>query len=346
MAPIVKFLQANKDLIFPFDWNEQEFPKKLDDSFLQPMKDLRKITYEDHSGHILCEVSGFEIIFCEKCGFIHVLNPPSKAELETFYKTKFYAQERKKTYFQEQMKSITWWNEIFQERLDKLENELGRTGKLLDVGCGPGFFLDFARKRSWDVCGIEPSSDACSFAKNELNLNVSLLSLENYLRKNSKEKFDVVYSHGVLEHVLDPKDFINKSRSLLNKNGLIFLSVANDFNPFQYAYLKQNPEILPWWLVPPEHLNYFTTNSLKRLVKNCNFNIKSVQNSFPIDMFLLMGTDYINEPKLGRQCHHNREKFELTMLNSGLGFLKNELYESLALLGIGRQTDIIGVKDG
>ena len=54
------------------------------------------------------------------------------------------------------------------------------------------------------------------------------LSLESYFEQNASEEFDVIYSHGVLEHVLDPINFLNRSKDLLTENGLIFSSVATE----------------------------------------------------------------------------------------------------------------------
>ena len=70
-----------------------------------------------------------------------------KKRCNLFYKKKFYNQKRKKNYFLIQKKQITWWNRIFQERLNKFEKILGRAGTVLDIGCGPGFFLKFAKKK-------------------------------------------------------------------------------------------------------------------------------------------------------------------------------------------------------
>ena len=333
---------AQKDLAFPFDWNEENNVENDTLSFLQPAVDLERISRDRHVGSVLYKFSGFEVIFCETCGFIHVANPPSQNKLTEYYKVNFYTQERKKNYFTEQLNSLNWWQEIFRERLSKLEAALGRKGKLLDVGCGPGYFLNFARENGWHVEGLEPSTDAVTFAINELKLSVFPVSFENYLNKKLEEKFDVVYSHGVIEHVLNPIDFINKSKRLLTKNGLIFSSVANDFNIFQYAIMKQNPDKKPWWIVPPEHLNYFTANSLKRLFKNCGLSVKSFQSSFPMDLFPLMGMDYTLTPEIGKKCQEYRENFEFSLLNSNLGFLKSQLYENFASIGLGRQIDIIG----
>ena len=56
----------------------------------------------------------------------------------------------------------------FLERLKKFEDILGKTGNVLDIGCGPGFFLRFAKKRGWKVSGIDSSLKAVNYAKKKL----------------------------------------------------------------------------------------------------------------------------------------------------------------------------------
>ena len=332
-------------MIFPFDWKDNLDIGSFGFLNFKPSNEMQYHTSPEHHGFILNERCGFKIIFCEDCGFIHVANPPERNALNKFYRDKFYTQDRKRNYITAQSEARDWWNTVYKDRLTKLEGLLGRTGRILDVGCGPGFFLKFAEEHGWEVCGLEPSSSAVKFAQDKLKLNVMKLSLESYFEQNASEEFDVIYSHGVLEHVLDPINFLNRSKDLLTENGLIFSSVANDFNPVQYSFLKRDPQKKPWWIIPPEHLNHFTSASIHRLFRNCGLKVKSRQSSFPIDFFLLMGIDYVDRPNEGSKCHEYRENLEMSLINSDMGFLKDHLYEFLASCSVGRQVDIIGAKN-
>ena len=70
----------------------------------------------------------------------------------------------------------------------------------------------------------------------------------------------------------NPKKFLDVLFKF-KKKGLIFLSAANDFNIFQYMSLKKLKK--PWWIVPPEHINYFRVNDINKIFdkKNSNLNI-------------------------------------------------------------------------
>ena len=72
--------------------------------------------------------------------------------------------------------------------------------------------------------------------------------------------------------------------------------------------------------------------------------VVSVETSFPIDLFLLMGDNYIGNDALGRACHAKRKTFELALARAGKSALKQEMYRRLAQLGIGRDVFVVARK--
>jgi len=298
--------------------------------------------WNEHNGLVIDSKDGYEVIECKCCGFNHIIPIPTKKELDEFYFKKFYEQERKKNYFEKQELQIEWWEKIFKERCIEFEKVIGKKGKIIDVGCGPGFFLNFARSMGWDTIGIEPSLKASEYAKKRFNLHIINMDLE-IIANNEIQNVDVIYSHGVLEHMQNPKLFFEFSNETLNDEGIIFISVANDYNPFQRIF-KNEKKVHSWWLVPPEHINYFNVESAKSLITDCGFELISLKTSFPIDLFLLLGEDYVSNPDLGPICHKKRVSFENLLGDSGNNKLLNDIYSSFAKLGLGRQLDIIARK--
>ena len=153
-------------------------------------------------------------------------------------------------------------------------------------------------------------------------------------------KFDVIYSHGVLEHLRKPIDYVKLTKIYLKKRGLVFTSVANDFNLFQYSFTFKK-KVKPWWIIPPEHINYFNINSVQKIFHKNGFKTKDIKTSFPIDIFLLMGMDYISNKNLGKNAHTLRKKFEENLKTSGLEDLLISLQDNFTKLNIGRQIDLI-----
>jgi hypothetical protein len=72
--------------------------------------------------------------------------------------------------------------------------------------------------------------------------------------------------------------------------------------------------------------------------------IVNTEATFPIDLFLLMGENYVGDDELGRRCHGKRKRLEINLEKAGLTDLKRSLYRSFAELGIGREIQVIGRK--
>lgn len=126
---------------------------------------------------------------------------------------------------------------------------------------------------------------------------------------------------------------------MLTKVGIICISTPNDYNPFQQA-LRDVDKFQPWWVCP----HYFSPDSLQQLLERHAFNVLSKEASFPIDMFLLMGDNYVGDNTLGRACHHKRVRFETQLAAAGKNELKRKLYQALAELNLGREICIYGQK--
>lgn len=301
-----------------------------------------KKKWQNHEGVILHSVNEFDIIKCENCGFKHIIPIPKVEELDTIYREKYYSSE--KPFYIERMKEdLEWWNIVYQDRYESFEEYLPANRKrILDIGSGPGYFLLYGKNRGWIGKGIEPSKQAWQHSKEQLLLDV----INEFLTWETSKKlptFDVIHLSEVLEHISNPSEIIQICNSLLNPGGLLCIIVPNDFNPFQNI-LQESLGFEPWWIAPPHHINYFDSKSLVNFVSSFGFDIVSNEVTFPIDIFLLMGVNYIGNDKKGRQCHGYRKTFEKNLHKAGKNNLKRELYNKLSQLGIGREIIIIAKK--
>ena len=118
------------------------------------------------------------------------------------------------------------------------------------------------------------------------------------------------------------------------------MTVANDFNPIQ-KIATEKLDIPDWWFIPPEHVNYFNPESITRLLEQSGYEILDISTTFPIDIFLLMGDNYVSDPKIGKKSHLRRKEFEFTLSKTGREDFKNNLYKSFKNLGIGREIEIL-----
>lgn len=288
-----------------------------------------------HDGPLCAGAGDFKVVDCAHCGFKHVLPLPTADELRIIYAHEYYSSE-KPLYIARYLQDKAWWDIVYAERLARLEAQLGKgRRRLLDVGSGPGLFLAAARDRDWQGSGIEPSEQAGAYSRDVLGLEVRNLFLDAQTAPGLG-RFDALNMGELLEHLPDPASMLRLAHGLLDDRDALCLVVPNDFNPFQEV-LQQHAAFQPWWVAPPHHLNYFNGQSLAALVERCGFEVTHSTATFPIDMFLLMGHNYIGNDTLGRQAHGMRMAFERNLVEGGRADLLAQLQERLAELGLGRE---------
>ena len=298
----------------------------------------------EHAGKVCGSKGEFKVIECACCEFKHVIPLPTAEELETVYAHEYYTQE-KPLYIERYLQDRRWWENVYDLRLQLFEKFLDQSErKILDIGSGPGIFLAKARNRGWLTMGLEPSKEAANFSQNKLGLDIKNIFYNNESSARIG-KFSCVHIGEVLEHITDPEAFVLQTKENLEKNGLLAAIVPNDFNPIQILISKEQKK-KPWWIAPPHHLNYFNPKSLTILLEKCGFEIIHLENTFPIDLFVLMGLDYVENDDIGRNAHGMRMSFENILFesNSEEREIIKTLYKKFTEIGIGREIFIVGRK--
>ena len=135
--------------------------------------------------------------------------------------------------------------------------------RLLDVGCGLGYFLARASEDGWDVRGCDTSREWAAHANRRLGeANVVCGGPDH--RALQDERFDLITAWDVIEHVFDPLPFLVKIRRLLAPGGRVFLRTPN------FAYLLPVYSLRRWFLRhevelgPTNHVVYFTAATMRR----------------------------------------------------------------------------------
>jgi SAM-dependent methyltransferase len=138
---------------------------------------------------------------------------------------------------------------------------------LLDVGCASGVFLLKALDAGWQVFGIEPSETLYREAVERIG-NRGPIIPEIFEKADLSERhFDAITLWDVLEHVVDPLDFMHRCRALLKPGGRLFLNVP-DLDSLEARLFGAK-----WPLFLPEHLNYFTRPSLNLCAEKSGFRL-------------------------------------------------------------------------
>ena len=300
------------------------------------------MSLENHSGIELTRNSkGHAVMDCSVCGFAHLWPKPSADELAEYYAKAFYETHSPKDWVEKEEAEQPYWQLEYADRLAACSEILQMpTGRLLDIGCGGGWFLAWAKARGWDVLGIEPSRSMWERAATRAPVLLGTFPGEDI---SAKAPFDVVHVKLVLEHVSNPLEVLEEVSKVLRPGGVVIVQVPNEFNPAQLAAQKLLGKD-SWWVVHPVHVNYFNFESLERTLLRSGYEPRIREASFPMEWFLLQGIDYIGRDDIGRQCHGQVMALEKNLEASKLTHIRRGFSRWLASQGIGRQAIVYAVK--
>ena len=193
---------------------------------------------------------------CEKCGMVFSMTIPDLAELKLHYSN----YDRNVEVSNLTLKVYDLWFEEWKKFGYK---------SLLDFGCGLGALVDYANMNGFSSKGTEIDSDVVTKL---LRKGVRVQNQESIM--SSSEKFDIISIIEVLEHLSDPKQVLTQLKEKLSDSGMLFITTPN-FNALNRRILRGNWRAL-WY---PDHINIFSSKSIAILLKECGYEIKSLQST-------------------------------------------------------------------
>jgi 2-polyprenyl-3-methyl-5-hydroxy-6-metoxy-1,4-benzoquinol methylase len=139
-----------------------------------------------------------------------------------------------------------------------------KPGKLLEVGCGSGAFLNRMRSRGWYVQGVEVDAKAATVAEETFGVPVCVGSLEKASYPGAS--FDVVAMNHVIEHVHDPITLLKECYRILRPGGRLVVVTPNVRSLGHTRYGRD-------WrgLEPPRHFHLFAASTLETVARRALF---------------------------------------------------------------------------
>ncbi len=224
-----------------------------------------KIVFKEHK---------IDILKCQNCGHVFSSYQPDQD-----YDGYFGNQINKKEQF--------YWNEAHRKLYSDFCNKfiVNKSGRLLDIGCGLGYFVKkISSFKNWETFGYEVSKAAVEFATTKLKLdNIFCGKVEE--SNFPKNYFDIVTLWDVIEHIPDPNPLLSYTHSILKDNGIIFIHTPNVQIQLPKAKIKKiingmNPRV--HYLEAKDHINIYSMNSIEKLLYHNGFNDINFIHMHPI----------------------------------------------------------------
>lgn len=215
------------------------------------------------------EISGVPIRRCSECG--HQWWMSDSLDLQKLYRN-YYSGRDPSIGYGDYMALEKALRQTFTKRLSQLERLIGGTpGSMLDIGCGPGIFLEVAQSRGWRAQGIDPSEGAGAAGKRASGVDIRTGFFESSLYE--KQRFDVITLWDTIEHLAEPFDVLRDCRMLLEPNGVVALTTGRADSVAARLCGRH------WHLYTlPEHLHFFTGRSLDKCASRAGLNIVASRN--------------------------------------------------------------------
>ena len=211
---------------------------------------------------------------CNHCGLGYVSPRPTPEYEKRFYEEQYY----------EAAGTEEWRDNrlgLFEMALQRMEKRTSKT-RVLDVGCGAGYFLNMAHEKGWGTHGLEISKQAAEHARNQFGLEVEEAGLESLNLK--KNVFSAITFWNVLDQIPDTQYHLKRSYDLLKPGGVIALRVSNLTFHLAVHFFWEVFKRRKWVALESKgptvfHIEMFDAKSIRTLLKNAGFESIEIWNS-------------------------------------------------------------------
>jgi SAM-dependent methyltransferase len=212
-----------------------------------------------HSDVTIVE-NDFEARQCSECGLIFLSPRPSRERVADLYRLD-------EAHDPAELRLSAAGHPVgrlyARHELRQVRRHAGR-GRLLEVGAGNGNVLVEARRRGFDVRGVELNPIQAAFIRDQLGIPC-FESLDEVKRDRREKPFDVIYHRDVLSHFFDPLEEFSTLNGLLVDGGTMVFETGN-LGDVDHSYFRHIPDFQL-----PDHLFFFSERSIDELLRRTGF---------------------------------------------------------------------------
>ena len=205
------------------------------------------------------DFSPYRVVRCANCGLVF-LSPrlTEQAILKLYSDQEYYVSEIAGQGYDEYLEVKHNWIRTFSRRLAQI-SRYQTPGRSLDIGCGPGFFLEAAQEKGYEVFGLDPSDYIVKVAGKQFGdrIRKGVIETADY----PAEYFDLVVAFDTFEHIYHPVEWLKAVRRVLKSGGLLAITTPNPSSTLAKISGKK-------WVSfkLPEHVFYWTPETIRRIL--------------------------------------------------------------------------------
>lgn len=224
------------------------------------------ITPDTYTSRRIPDRVHFRFVRCLECGLTFSNPIHDSSKIVESYKESYNPTE-------EDLKNS---GRVYAMYLKSILSKLKSRNRILDIGCGDGFFLKEAKKlRFKELYGVEPSKDAVRKLVAGLDKKKIIADIFNK-KQFKKDFFDVVTFFQVFDHVLDPNKFLEDCKFVLKPGGYV-IAIMHDAHSRQAKIMGEK---LPIFDI--QHIYLFDKKTIRMIFENHGFEVEKVISSVTI----------------------------------------------------------------
>jgi SAM-dependent methyltransferase len=212
----------------------------------------------------LMEQDSWKVYRCTSCRLGFLDPRPTKQYMAQLYRREYFAEQYDEGVDPDSQEFRKWLG-LLDHRVRFFRHKKNK-GKLLDIGCGNGYFMGLCESKGYEVQGVDISAWAAKYATERLGFKVTVGEIEDV--NMPTYSFDIITMWHFLEHTRNPLKVVKKAKTWLKRDGILIIEVPN----YDGTDARKTWQDWVGWQLP-YHLYHFTPQALTRLLRGSGFHV-------------------------------------------------------------------------